>query len=260
MRVRALSLEGEKLLGMAPSDAGPAGLRVLSLPDRHAGFLAEAKRQGIPTVALDHAGPEEADLTISVAELRRETSSMQRLSGLKYAIIREEVRALRPAPPGEGALVMIGGGDQGGLGAEAAERIAAWGVPVVLIEGPCRSSAYRIVRPGVTVLHDPPDLPRRLAACRWAVVSGGGSLLEAMYLGKAAYALPQTPGEVILSAAADREGAVLGIGRDALRVPNEIELSCVGAAAAAVVDGRGLQRICEAIEVLLGAPKTRPEG
>lgn len=253
VRVKALSEEGSRLLGDVPGDSGEAFLMILSLPGSHAEPMARARERGVPVLALDYAGPEEADLTLSVAELRRSAASRPRRAGLEYAMVREEIRALRGAAAGGGVVVMIGGGDQLGVGARAAEWAAGLGETVTLIEGPCRPRPYDARHPSISVLRDPSDLPRRMAACRWAIVSGGGSMLEMMCLGKPSFALPQTPGEALLAESAARAGGVLGIGETSLRRPDSDELARVSAAASKAVDGRGLDRIAAAAEELLSA-------
>jgi spore coat polysaccharide biosynthesis predicted glycosyltransferase SpsG len=249
-RVRALSDEAGRLLPEAPSAEGEIGLVVIDLPVGCTEQIGLARSRAIPCVALDYAGPGRADLTISLLERSTPPFDAPRLSGFPFAIIRSEVASLRPAAGGRGILVCLGGGDLRDEGARAAARAAALGEPVTLIEGPCRPRPYE-APPGVGVIGDPPDLPLRMASCRWAIANGGGTMLELMCLGKAVRVLPQTPAEEELASLFLKKGALLGMGLEGLEAPPAGLLESVGAAAARLIDGRGVERICDALGGLL---------
>jgi len=252
VRVCAVSEQGRSLLPPSPQDPGPASLLVLDLPQNVDETLGEAESLGIPAVALDYAGPKRPALTISVLERARPPFQAKRLSGLDYAIVREDVRRLRPAPQGSGVLVVIGGGDVRNDGIEAVRGLAYCRESVTWVQGPCRRDEAASNPPeGVRVLSSPENLPQLMAQCRWAVANGGTTMMELLCLGKPVHVLSQTSAEEEFARPLLERGALLGMGPGPLREPSLELASRVSAQASRVIDGCGIDRICSALESLL---------
>jgi spore coat polysaccharide biosynthesis predicted glycosyltransferase SpsG len=169
--------------------------------------------------------------------------------GFEYMVVREEIASLPRQSKGEGVVIVLGGGDVLDQGHTAAAVLARQGQQVTLVQGPL--AVNRAPGEGYRVLSDPPDLPALLQGCGWAVTNGGTCMFEALCLGKPAVALPQTPHEAKLAALALAQGALLGVGREALHPWDAAALQAVAPRAAALVDGRGAQRIVAIVKELL---------
>jgi spore coat polysaccharide biosynthesis predicted glycosyltransferase SpsG len=101
------------------------------------------------------------------------------------------------------------------------------------------------------ILKDPPDFPRLLSECDWAVTNGGGCFFEAACLGKAAFILPQTDMEMAIAKFAEKKGAVLGIGEENLHAFALPEIRRVAEMAFSIIDGKGLDRVTAIIKNVL---------
>lgn len=85
----------------------------------------------------------------------------------------------------------------------------------------------------------------------WVVTNGGGCLFEAVFLGKAAYVLPQTEAELRVASCFYEKGAILGIGINGIRDFNDDEIDQVHRNCLGLVDGNGARRISEIVRGLL---------
>jgi spore coat polysaccharide biosynthesis predicted glycosyltransferase SpsG len=212
--------------------------------------IAQAQSRGQCAVCLDWFGATVPDVNIVIYPHEEVRALRRSYVGLDYVLVRDEIASLpRGTGAGQGVLVVLGGGDVRGAGHDVAGRISQWGLDVTLVQGPLASDT----RPArdYRVLVDPPGLPQLYATCLWAVTNGGGCMFEAMCAGKAAVALPQTPAEERVAAWALQQGGLLGIGVEALRNFTADEVAPIGTCGAALVDGRGAQRISEIIRSVL---------
>ena len=125
------------------------------------------------------------------------------------------------------------------------------GFKVSLIQGPTYQGNYVTKSSLVTCLKTPYDLEKRMSTCGWAVTNGGGSMMEMMYLGKAVHVIPQTSAERHFAEFILKEGGILGIGKNELKVPNLGEIECVGRRARELIDGNGVDRIIRIIQKYL---------
>jgi len=251
VRVCIPSDEGKKLWFKAPQDQGPARLIIFDLPYEIEPFLSGPKKSRIPTVALDYFGSSEPDLTISILERSQPLPSGRRLSGLSYAIIREEIINLKEEPSGKGVLVIIGGGDVHKLGGETASLLADSGENVSLIEGPLVTNHFEAKNPKIKTMKNPPDLSRRMAQCQWAVTNGGATMMEMMCLGKPVVVIPQTNSEKVLASHVYNLGGLLGIGMEKLNQIPRAKFSEIGANAQKLIDGNGINLVMDKIEEFL---------
>ena len=249
VHLRALSEEGHRLLGDPSVDQNDPSLIVLDLPYAINELLIGLPHPSIPIIALDQFGGFQATLTISLLERSSETKS-NRLSGLQYAIIREDILVHRNSPEGDGVLVMIGGGDLHCRGREVALRLAHLGERVTLIEGPLYQSPT-LSTPNITHLRNPADLAQRMTNCRWAVTNGGTTMMEMMYLGKPVFVAPQTPDENRFSHFILDQGGLLGMGDGPIRPPSVSQMRIIREKSQQLIDGKGSLRIAAEIEKLL---------
>jgi spore coat polysaccharide biosynthesis predicted glycosyltransferase SpsG len=248
--VDALSENARRVLPASPVDVGEPDVWLLDLPYNGDRWVNEARQKGKPVVALDYEGMVSPDLTISIFHRRVAPENVRQLVGLEYVIIRSEIRTLRPAESGHGAIIIIGGGDQDGIGEDAAVKVNDLGIPVTLIEGPLAEMRKKLP-PQVVRLKNPVDLPARMASSGWGVTSGGGAMFEMLFLGKPVHVVPRTLFEESLASLLAANGVLLGIGLENLRLPPANLCVEVSAKGRALIDGKGVDRIINAVEALL---------
>lgn len=193
------------------------------------------------------------------------------LSGYAYAPIAPAYRRLRsvtrPAQdPGDPVRVVVsfGGSDPARVGDRLAAAFAQGrGWHAELIVG--ASYAGRIDSLPVDVVRDPDDLPERLAMADLVVLGAGTMKFEAACLGRPAILLAVADDQVGAAPTYAGTGAAryLGDGRtiEPARVRDEIEAlvddpaarSELGRRAAALIDGRGADRIAEVVAAIAAA-------
>ena len=177
--------------------------------------------------------------------------------GPEYAIIRPSLLALKdsrrlPTPSTVRKLLITqGGADPAHRSIEALEmlhRHSVAGMEITLIVGPLVPGDYeKQIRaaspPGVQILRNPPDFDSHLAAADLVVCSGGGTLLEALALGKPAVVLPQTGAESSHARSHVEAGACV-LANEFGRVLADADLrQKLAQNAIQRVDGRGVNRI-----------------
>lgn len=146
--------------------------------------------------------------------------------------------------------MIVGGGDENGLGEDIAELIQANGNKTTLVEGPLAKKS-RELSAEIKRLSSPPELARLMAGCAWGVTSGGGTMLEMMCLGKAIHVVPRTPFEVSLAQSILEQDALLGVGLSSIERPSLERRRSVATVARRLVDGQGMTRIATALKALL---------
>jgi spore coat polysaccharide biosynthesis predicted glycosyltransferase SpsG len=223
---------------------------LLDLPYDGDAWVSKARLSGRPVVALDFVGVQSPDLIISVFDHGHAPIGARHVVGLQFAIIRPDVLALSPATTGEGVIVIIGGGDESGLGETAAARVAQCGHAVSLIDGPL-AKITRDLPEAIRRLKSPLELANLMAASAWGVTSGGGTMLEMMCLGKAVFVVPRTKFEQSLAQFIFAQGAILGVGLENFRNPSAELKEEAARRARGLIDGRGASRIVRTVEALL---------
>jgi spore coat polysaccharide biosynthesis predicted glycosyltransferase SpsG len=251
VRVDVLSDEGRRLLPPSPQDVQAADVWLLDIPYDADSLVIAARREKCPVAALDFQGGIPPDLVISIFRRGSAPVTGRQLFGLEYAIIRPEIARLAPAPAGGGVIVVIGGGDQEGVGERVALALDLQGSSVTLVDGPLAAIGPNPLPPQIQRVSSPPDLAARMASCLWGVTGGGGTMLEMMCLGKPVHVMPRTTHERALAQSIFDRGGVLGMGFETLAPPTSSQLARVSVAARKLVDGRGAQRIIEAVDTLL---------
>jgi spore coat polysaccharide biosynthesis predicted glycosyltransferase SpsG len=249
-KVQAVSEQGRLYLPRSESDAGEADVVVVDLPYDGDAVVKQARDQGKAVVALDFIGRCAPNTMISIFDRGTAPVGARHLIGFEYAIIRDDIRNLAPAPTGEGVIVMIGGGDREGIGVQAAVALRSKGCAVTLIEGPLAKPSERSIC-GIERLSQPPDLAIRMANCAWGVTGAGGAMMEMMCLGKAVHVIARNSFEENLARLACSRGAAIGVGMESLAPPSLGQLEKVSNRAAQTVDGKGVERIADEIQALL---------
>ncbi|MGJ3232192.1 MAG: hypothetical protein ACFE0P_10370 [Oceanicaulis sp.] len=243
-------------LGVKDSPEGAPDILVLDLPYADDRAIEAARAAGRPVAVLDHVGAASADLAVRTDPRRIPMAARRCEYGLAYALIRREILDQAPHDAGH-VLVCIGGSDLGDLGVEAARRLAAADERVVLVRGPL-AAPLETAPKGVEVRINPPDLPRLLAGCRYAVTNAGTTALEAMALGKPVHVIGQTDLERATAQGFLDDGIILGLGLETLAPPDPEHAARVAAAGRARVDGRGAQRVAGLVLELAGRTPRAP--
>jgi len=242
---------------------------------------------GVPVLAIvdGETRGQEPDLFLDQnldAELADVPTSVPRLAGLRYVLLRDSVRRLRPAAPltvHEGRprlLAFFGGTDAFGAGPVVTRLVLATGVPVdvtVVAGSPSLRAALADLTPGdgqELRIIDPTDrLPEYIAAADVVVSASGTSTWELLCLGAAAamvwvvdnqwlgyervMARGLTAGIGLLADLADPASSAASSAVDTLRelLTNPAVRAELSARAMAVVDGRGRERVADAFLALL---------
>ncbi len=126
--------------------------------------------------------------------------------GPDYAIIRPGILAhaspICSATPAKRAMITLGGADPSKRSIEAIQLLAPYAAQMeaLVIAGPLFgedyvNTLYQTATASFRILKNPDDFDALLASSDVVICGGGGTLLEAMYLGKAAVVLPQTAAE-----------------------------------------------------------------
>lgn len=211
--------------------------------------VRRAREMGAQVVALDYEGLVAPEAVISLQKGRSVPSGAQFYVGIEYAIIREELRLAKSAQGAtDEVLVVLGGGDFQGLSLEVARRLPS--VPLCIVQGPA-AEHLKIERDRLRVLHSPTELPQLMSQCAWAVTSGGTTMLEMLFLGKAVHVVPRTEDEERFARQFGNKGAIIGEGLEDLRVPEATQKRSCEAMGPKLIDGRGAQRIAVIVEGLL---------
>ncbi len=248
--ISGLSEEAKKLLPAQPSYNRKPDVVLFDSLEGIDNELQKAQSNKQLTITLDWFGDTIPDINIVVFPHSEVRAKKEKYIGFEYIILREEIlRAERPVVTDNNkVLICLGGADLLKQSYDAAVLLKEQGFDITLVQGPL---AKNIPDDGIRKLVDPSDFPSLLANCDWAVTNGAGCFFEAMYLGKAAFVLPQTGLEMRIAVFAQKENAVLGIGMDQLRGFSYAEIKETSAKGAALVNGGGLDRVTAIIKNLL---------
>jgi spore coat polysaccharide biosynthesis predicted glycosyltransferase SpsG len=145
-------------------------------------------------------------------------------------------------------LVIVGGGDSGQLTHSILERITD--VPICVVQGPAGAPIISN-REKTRIVVNPAELPKLMSQCAWAVTTGGTSMIEMLFLGKAIHVVPRTTDEKIFAGSFEDQGALLGLGLEALMEPSQERIYSCSRKGHELVDGLGCERIAAEIEDLL---------
>lgn len=231
------------------TEDGAAEIIVLDVPYPGDALVEKAHSAGARVLALDYDGEAAPELVISLQNVRRVPSQSRSRCGVEYAIIREEIHTLGTShQSSQEVLIIVGGGDQDGLTGRILARLPD--LQVCIVQGPA-GSPLDLKREGLRIVTHPPDLPRLMARCAWAVTTGGTTMLEMLCLGKAIHVVPRTEAEQAFAQRFQDQGALLGLGLESLRPPTpECRLECEKRGPQ-LVDGKGCERIAIEIETSL---------
>lgn len=244
-----LSVKAKTLSFCQPEDRAPADVVLLDVPYAGGEEVIRAHGFGAKVVALDYEGDESPEVVISLQDGRSMPMETRRHVGIEFAIIRSELRAAKVSGANGGeVLVILGGGDSEGLSNEIARRLPA--VSLCIVQGP-NAETLQAERENVRVFQNPSCLPELMSGCSWAVTSGGTTMLEMLYFGKAIHVVPRTPAETAFAQKFFNSGALLGLGLEELREPAPDQMLFCQKKGPKMIDGRGAERIADIVEEFL---------
>lgn len=201
-------------------------------------------------------------------EYHSSTGDTQFLLGPSYFLLREEFAKARQmprqiAPQARCLLVSMGGSDPSGLTPKVVRAVAYLGLDTVVVRGGAATKSEPAVWGEARVVSDPPDMAQWMLWADIAVTSGGGTIYELAATGTPGIVLSQTHDQERNAAAMEAEGTVINLGPGAGVRECDIAGTVISLAGdqgrrqamsrrgREVVDGRGAQRVAEAIWALL---------
>ena len=254
-----LSAESRKLLPETIFQNDVPQAVVLDCPEG-AGIdvMKRANQKSLLTVGLDWFSNETLPLiNISIFPHYPIQSLHKSFVGFEYILIRPEIQYAKNKnltnQEGGYVFVSIGGADVLNQGGVIANKLTAFGYSAMLIHGPLHDDYEgETYNSNVQIMKDPINFSELMAKSKFVVSNGGGCLFEALHLGKAVFAIPQTPFEQKIVECIRSLGGVLGYGKDDLRFYSEFEINKVGVVGEKIIDGSGDRRISSIIQNELG--------
>ena len=258
---------------------------VLAGDDLPVDYVREVSASGVMTVVLDSQAGYRFPSKLVINPLLGPTRSAyecergtQLLIGARYATVRpifRRQRALRSMEPPTPYRVLVAAGDDD-LGGEALKRtrelLNTPGIDKVSVAIRNHHPQYdqvrelsRLVGNRVEVLTEINELATRLLRVHFAVTSGDAWSLEMACTGIPQLILSQNPAQAANAKELDAQGAATWLGdsravtartmRDAVEnlLGDPLERKGMSRCAKKLIDGRGLDRIVNALEVLLPA-------
>ncbi|MCC6642348.1 MAG: UDP-2,4-diacetamido-2,4,6-trideoxy-beta-L-altropyranose hydrolase [Deltaproteobacteria bacterium] len=252
-----------------------------------AAFERAARATARMVVVIDDLGdrPHDCDVIVDPGPLRRvghragrSAGGARLLSGLRHALLRQEIADLRRGHGRRRAesrghlLVTMGGADPAGLSGSILAALPAdseTGLRTVLVVGPANRQRGKLVGAaaarGLEVVVDPPDLPRRMAAASLVITAGGTTCWELACLGvpaivavaaenqrRGARAMRRAGAGIVFEDTSERavRGIAAAVRRLARDHPRRRRMASAGRR---LVDGRGAARVAQAVTRMLTA-------
>jgi len=226
---------------------------VIDSPNDVSLLVKEHLDSGHRVICLDSFSIYKPDLTILTFKHPHQSPKGRFVSGLKYAIIRDEFKVLtiNKVKSNKTVLVAIGGADVKNQCADIVPLLLDWGYRVNLISGPLTLSSTTEKHPNLDIFHNPRNFPEIMNKSDWCIVNGGGCLFESLYLNKPTYVFPQSQNEENIAHYLSEKKLVLGVGLDNLQPFSFEALLAHHDIAVRIIDEQGLQRITEHIKEFL---------
>lgn len=225
--------------------------RIIDLPPMLESRFDESMASQSILVSLD-GRKIQSDMNFSIYQ-HSDSKSIQNHVGYEYAIISDEFLRYRKPPFGatsdfENVCVCLGGGDVLGQGPIISEQLNTRGFSVTLISGPYVSYKIDSKNLSFNIIREPSNIAEIFQNSDWIVTNAGGTLFEALCLGKPVVSCPQTADEELIGQDLLDRGALMGLGIESAISPqfslsNEsVELGMK------TIDGLGKSRIRFMIE------------
>ena len=228
--------------------------RIMDLPPRLEMRLEERIESQRILVSLDGISIP-SDLNFTIYQ-HADSQSARNYIGYEYVIISDEFLKYRnlpsvPTRDFKNVCVCLGGGDILGQGPIISEQLSSRGFKVSLICGPY--VGYKIDSDNLSfkVIKEPKNVGEIFQKSDWIISNAGGTLFEALCMGKPVISCPQTAEEEVIGADLMNKGALMGLGIESAISPEFSLGNEAIESAMKTIDGLGKSRIKFMIEEAL---------
>ena len=262
-------------LALTEKETGPLDLIILDIQDTPSAFIRKIRQNKKPVVSFEDLGEgrNHVDLLID-CNLGEENSvglPVQTLFGYPYSVLAPEFETLHSKKrelngPIESVLITLGGTDPHSLTSLIADKLLQLqpNLSIALLAGPgCKNipALKNLENQNETVklLESTSQMAQTLFDHSAVFCAGGITLHEAMAVGTPAFVINQVSHQVEKADRAEKQGAAMNLGMaeswNESRLPEILEsrpetLEKMSLAGKNLIDGKGLKRVADAIELL----------
>ena len=262
-------------LALTEKETGPLDLIILDIQDTPSAFIRKIRQNKKPVVSFEDLGEgrNHVDLLID-CNLGEENSvglPVQTLFGYPYSVLAPEFETLHSKKrefngPIESVLITLGGTDPHSLTSLLADKLLQIQphLSMTLLAGPgCKNipalKDLENQNETVKLLESTSQMAQTLFDHSAVFCAGGITLHEAMAVGTPAFVINQVSHQVEKADRAEKQGAAMNLGMaeswDKNRLPVILEsspdiLKKMSQAGKSLIDGKGLKRVADAIELL----------
>ena len=262
-------------LALTEKETGPLDLIILDIQDTPSAFIRKIRQNKKPVVSFEDLGEgrNHVDLLID-CNLGEENSvglPVQTLFGYPYSVLAPEFETLHSKKRElngsiESVLITLGGTDPHSLTSLLADKLLQIqpNLSMTLLAGPgCKNipalKDLETQNETVKLLESTSQMAQTLFDHPVVFCSGGITLHEAMAVGTPAFVINQVSHQVEKADRAEKQGAAMNLGMaeswNESRLPEILEsrpetLEKMSLAGKNLIDGKGLKRVADAIELL----------
>ena len=262
-------------LALTEKETGPLDLIILDIQDTPSAFIRKIRQNKKPVVSFEDLGEgrNHVDLLID-CNLGEENSvglPVQTLFGYPYSVLAPEFETLHSKKrelngPIESVLITLGGTDPHSLTSLLADKLLQIqpNLSMTLLAGPgCKNipalKDLETQNETVKLLESTSQMAQTLFDHSAVFCAGGVTLHEAMAVGTPAFVINQVSHQVEKADRAEKQGAAMNLGMaeswNESRLPEILEsrpetLEKMSLAGKNLIDGKGLKRVADAIELL----------
>ena len=262
-------------LALTEKETGPLDLIILDIQDTPSAFIRKIRQNKKPVVSFEDLGEgrNHVDLLID-CNLGEENSvglPVQTLFGYPYSVLAQEFETLHSKKRElngsiESVLITLGGTDPHSLTSLLADKLLQIqpNLSMTLLAGPgCKNipalKDLETQNETVKLLESTSQMAQTLFDHSAVFCAGGVTLHEAMAVGTPAFVINQVSHQVEKADRAEKQGAAMNLGMaeswNEGRLPEILEsrpetLEKMSLAGKKLIDGKGLKRVADAIELL----------
>ncbi|MEE3346573.1 MAG: glycosyltransferase [Nitrospinota bacterium] len=262
-------------LALTEKETGPLDLIILDIQDTPSAFIRKIRQNKKPVVSFEDLGEgrNHVDLLID-CNLGEENSvglPVQTLFGYPYSVLAPEFETLHSKKRElngsiESVLITLGGTDPHSLTSLLADKLLQIqpNLSMTLLAGPgCKNipalKDLETQNETVKLLESTSQMAQTLFDHSAVFCAGGVTLHEAMAVGTPAFVINQVSHQVEKADRAEKQGAAMNLGMaeswNESRLPEILEsrpetLEKMSLAGKNLIDGKGLKRVADAIELL----------
>ena len=262
-------------LALTEKETGPLDLIILDIQDTPSAFIRKIRQNKKPVVSFEDLGEgrHHVDLLIdcNLDEENSVESPVQTLFGYPYSVLAPEFETLHSKKRElngsvESVLITLGGTDPHSLTSLLADKLLQIqpNLSMTLLAGPgCKNipalKDLETQNETVKLLESTSQMAQTLFDHSAVFCAGGITLHEAMAVGTPAFVINQVSHQVEKADRSEKQGAAMNLGMaeswNESRLPEILEsrpetLEKMSLAGKNLIDGKGLKRVADAIELL----------